>query len=633
MLKCMRDRVRSFGPSDHPARANLVAVDFETYYDDDIGISTHGSYGYIDDPRAQAYLVAIYAFDGELTYVGPVETAPWDKINGLPWWSHNAAFDAHVFEVAQHRGQVPEYIQPCSWDCTADLSVFLHAPRNLAGAARELLGVTLEKETRDLMKGKTYEDAIRLGLKDQLHRYALDGDGKHCYLLARKFGPGWPASEVRMSRLNRKAGSRGVHINQDMLAGSIKSLEHALWKAGNDIPWSWGGKGENKTPLSLVLAREQCRKDGIPAPTTFREDSEESDEWEEQYAKDFKWIHAIRAWRKCNMLLAKLRTVQRRVRPDGTFPYMIKYFGAHTGRFSGSDRFNMQNLPRDPMDLTGILTGESDELTRSIDLRNHFVPRPGMKMYIDDLSQIEARNLLYTVGDWKQLKLIEAGMDVYEAHARITLGYDLPITLEEAARLDKKYALMRKFAKARVLGLGYGCGAAKFRTVAATMARLELTPEQCRVSVSEFRLANPLICALWGKLHSMLKISALRQEHFKLILPSGRKLEYFNPHFEMGDIKAQVERGGTFYKFYGGKLTENYIQAFSRDLFVNGLLEVEDAGVADLDFHVHDEGVWDGIDDPGLLGQISSRLTTRPAWASDFPLGAKGHVSDFYFKD
>ncbi len=53
----MTERVRPFGPSDHPARRDLVAVDFETYYDNDTDIATLGSYGYINHPKANAYLV------------------------------------------------------------------------------------------------------------------------------------------------------------------------------------------------------------------------------------------------------------------------------------------------------------------------------------------------------------------------------------------------------------------------------------------------------------------------------------------------------------------------------------------------------------------------------------------------
>lgn len=608
------------GPSD----PDVVAIDFETYYDKEYGIETLGTYSYITDKRFDPYLVAIYADD--VSYVGNLAGCPWDKITGRPWVSHNASFDAHVFIEAQKRHLVPEWVCPCSWDCTADLAVYLKAPRNLAGVARELFKTTVNKTTRDFMKGKTWDDVIKLGKEKELLDYGLE-DARLCHRMARERAKYWPEQEIRISRLNRKAGSRGVHVDKDTLFKSIAALEQALWVAGELIPWEWGGHKQNKTPLSLPKAREQCRADGIPSPTSFQEDSEESTEWENKYGDAHPWIKAIRFWRKANRLFRLLTSIKTRIRPDGTFPYLIKYFGAHTGRFSGGDGVNMQNLPRDPFDLTSMLEDENPDLPRLIDTRSLFVAPENSLLYVADLAQIEARVLLYLAGDMKQLEKIASGYSVYEAHARETMGW-------AGGDLKKEDPEKYRLAKARVLGAGYGCGPKKFRTVAKMLANIDLTELQCQQTIQDFRFKNALITRLWQRLTDHIESQAARNEDFNLNLLSGRPLGYFKPHMESTRAWASVERGGAAYSFWGGVLVENLTQATARDIFTHGLLLVEEKGIADLSFHVHDEGVWTGPESgkKERLKEIEECMSSCPPWAEGLPLDADGIYTKEYKK-
>jgi hypothetical protein len=184
------------------------------------------------------------------------------------------------------------------------------------------------------------------------------------------------------------------------------------------------------------------------------------------------------------------------------------------------------------------------------------------------------------------------------------------------------------------LGAGYGAGAAKFKVIAKAMAGLDLTLAECKEAISEFRESNPKIPDFWYRMDAGLKMAANRREDFRIFLPSGRCLEYRNPHFEMGSISAQFERGGTFYRLWGAVAVENATQATARDIFTHGLLLAEEKGLADLSFHVHDEGVWlgdsTGADD--TLHEIEKCMSTPPPWAEDLPLGADGVHSEFYCK-
>lgn len=613
---------------------DVVAIDFETFYCDKAAkknpdllysISSLGAQGYVDDPRFDPYLVAVKS--DSVDYVGPLSGCPWDEIDGKPWVAHNMSFDAEVAMRAQDLGMIPGHIKPASMDCTADLGVFLNCGRSLAMASEALLGEKPSKGMRDYMDGRTWEDAVKDGKSEALVQYGRD-DARLCWTLAREHGKRWPDMEIRISRLNRRIGSRGAYINRELLEDYIKSLKMALWIAGSLIPWEWGPGAENKTPLSLVKAREQCRIDGIPAPTSFSEKDDKANAWEDKYADQFPWIRAIRVWRKANRTYQSLLTIRERLRPDGTFPFSLLYFGAHTGRFSGAGGFNMQNLPKYPLDLGPVFDDSEEDtsgLVREIDVRPLFIAPPGMKVAVVDLSQIEARVLLWLAGDETQLEEIRKGAHVYEAHARATMGWTGGPLKENDRNL---YAL----AKARVLGLGYGCGPSRFVALAKIMAGLDLSPSESSDTVLAFRATNRPVTRYWSALNRGFKLAMLDRRPFRVELPSGRKLRYFNIHMSDGDCVASNVRGfGPYKKFFGGKLAENVTQAASRDLFCEGLLRVEDEDLGDLVFHVHDEGVWYVPSEESLPG-IEKALSVPPDWAEDLPVSAEGDCADFYQK-
>ena len=118
-----------------------------------------------------------------------------------------------------------------------------------------------------------------------------------------------------------------------------------------------------------------------------------------------------------------------------------------------------------------------------MDVRSLFVPRPGKKFIICDLAQIEPRVMAWLVDDDKLLDLVKSGKDIYTAHALATMGAKV-VTKE-----------LRQLAKIRVLGLGYGCGAARFRDLAGSWGcHMEL--DQARAVVQNYRNSNAKIYKL-----------------------------------------------------------------------------------------------------------------------------------------
>lgn len=88
----------------------------------------------------------------------------------------------------------------------------------------------------------------------------------------------------------------------------------------------------------------------------------------------------------------------------GTLPVPLRYYAAHTGRWGGSDKTNLQNLPRGSM------------------LKKAILPPPG-HVFIDcDSSQIEARTVAWLAEQYDLVEAFDRGEDVYKIMASAIYG-------------------------------------------------------------------------------------------------------------------------------------------------------------------------------------------------------------------
>lgn len=576
-------------------------IDFETYYDSRISVTTLGLDAYMGHPACDIYMVAIYSHEADYAYVGTPAQADWRRLNGHHLVAHNAAFDKACFERLQREDVIPADIQ-CTWDCTADLSVFLGAGRSLQEAAKTLLGLDISKQVRADMKGKTFMEAVMLGSADDLAKYCL-GDAKLAYLLWANYAARWPEWERRLSRLTREMCRHGVAIDRAALDKGLQTLGMVMAEALQRLPWA-----ATAPPLSPAALRKECAKAGIPAPASLVAGSEACDAWEAEYGKRMPWVAAMRDYRKANTLYKKLRTLESRLRDDGTFGYGLKYYGAHTGRWSGDAGYNIQNLPRTPM--------------FGVDLRAMLIPRPGHVFIVSDLGQIEQRVLSWLAGDNQMMEVLATGVSVYEAHARATMGWT-------GGKLKEENPDLYRLAKSRVLGLGYGAGASVFVKIAKSMAGLDVSLSQAEQAVGEFRRTNPLILDLWRYLDIALR--SHEGKDFELPLLSGRSLTYRHVRRCSSGMAADVQ--GKRCQFFGGKLAENLTSATARDVLGWILLRLEDAGFRVV-MHVHDEVVVEVPMDQAEVAKakVHSIMTTNPPWLEDLPLSAETFLTNRYTK-
>lgn len=348
-----------------------AALDFETYYSAECSVQVQGMWGYLRHPEFEAYLLSVACSDGR-TWVGKPADFDWASIDGWDWLHHNASFDAAIIEWMQERGELPASARPSNTYDTADLAAYMGSPRSLKAAAKNLLGITVSKDTRIKMKGKRWE-TMTPGFQAEVSDYAK-ADARICLQLWQKFEAGWPEHERFLSKATRDMGARGVPIDTEKVSEGIALLARKLWEARRLIPWADDPDAPALSPKALAV---ECRKHGILPPKSMAKESVELETWLTEHGSRFPWVQAMSDYRRLNMLSEKLKTMQTRTKPDGWMPYGLKYFGAHTGRDSGDSGLNVQNLSR--AELFGV------------SLRECIKAPEGKVFVVCDLSQIEPR--------------------------------------------------------------------------------------------------------------------------------------------------------------------------------------------------------------------------------------------------
>lgn len=661
--------------------SRIIAIDTETYWNRKLKytVRTQIVDQYAASPLFECFLVS--ACDGVNSWAGEPSAFNWKSLNGQTLVSHNARFDKAIIAEMVKRGQIPAFT-PKEWLCTADMTSFLCNRRSLDAAVEHLLGQKVDKTVRADSHAKHWPTDFSADEQTAMLKYARE-DALWTWRLFDKFGHLWPANERRLSTLTSEQGARGVQINRELLNTYLMNSHEMLQKTAALLPWLRDVEDEDEgeysevpnKPTSVKAVADQCRRAGIPCPPPKSKDPEEYEEWEEKFALRHTWIQALSQWRSLNKLYQTGVKIKERLRDDGTLPFSLKYFGAHTGRWSGDAGVNFQNLRKvpvlcnehglmesSPKRIAGAVSFHAEThkwpewVAHTIDFRHLIIPRPGKRMITSDLAAIEPRILAWCAGDTAFLQQVASGMSCYEAHARGTMNWTGGNLKKED---PKQYAL----AKARVLALGYGAGADKFITMAQTLAGIDITegdPEfeevtnvftgevkqvsgygqRSRAIVKEFREQNARIVALWKTLDEAFKRSV--GEDFVLKLPSGRSLR-----FEAVRAEYRIEKdretgkprkkavftaivGGRRVQSYGGKLCENLVQSAARDCFAEHLIRLEDAGLPVL-FSCHDEAILE-VDESVQACDVEHIMSQTPDWIAGLPLAAEANVVPHYCK-
>ena len=368
--------------------------------------------------------------------------------------------------------------------------------------------------------------------------------------------------------------------------------------------------------------------------------------------------------------IKKYNAIESCICPDGRIRGLLQYYGANrTGRWAGR-LVQVQNLPRtyiEPLGLARRLVrerkrdalkviygGVPDTLSQLI--RTALTATPG-NVFIDaDFSAIEARVISWLAGEEWRLQVFRSHGKIYEASA--SQMFHVPI--EKIVKGNPEYAL-RARGKVAELALGYQGGVSAMRRMDSGHNLDDLSDEEVKGIVNQWRVANSHIQSLWNEMndaalqvityggavnvHGLIIARESDGMHVNMTiqLPSGRKLYYISPRI------GENRWGGPSITYmglndknkwgrvetYGGKLTENCVQAIARDCLAEAIENLEAAGFPVV-FHVHDEVVIDikrFADDKTMLKTVTEIMTRPIPWAPGLPLGADGWVGEFYRKD
>ena len=589
------------------------ALDFETYYDKRCSIRTLGPLGYFSHPEFDAYLLTVKGDDGT-EFVGHPKEFNWDLLIGNTALSHNASFDETLYLYGATQGWWPR-IDPAAWHCTADLAAYVRIPRSLKGATSTAFGLEIDKTTRDTMSGKRWE-SMSEEFREEVSAYAIK-DAELCLRLWEEFSARWPEEERMISTLNRRICQGGIPIDTELLKKQLETINEKLFEAESAIPWMGA-----RPLLSRAAFDDECLKEGLEPPESLAASNPESKKWMEYNSKKHEWINAVQNWRRINALKKKVESFDVATMPDARYYGGFMYFGAHTGRFSGSGgNLNLQNLPRDEM--------------FGINLRHLISTTEGKRLVVADLSQIEVRTLCWLAGDWAMLDEIEKCNDIYEAFA---IRFGRWKTEQGELKQDPK---LRHKVKAMVLGCGYGAGKKRFAEMSG------MTQKEANDAVDLYRSTMESVTKLWREYN--IDISGaynLTQQRiptpFTVDLPSGRVLDYGlikTDKMEEGEGRLQYmahfPKGAKMVpiKLWGGFVTENASQALARDIFSDMLVRVAKAGHKII-MHVHDEIVIevDKEEADQALSDVLKIMSTPPQWIPDIPLDADGAILTRYTK-
>lgn len=617
---------------------SLITIDFETYYSDDFSLTRLTTEEYIRDPRFEVIGVAVQLDDAEPVWFSGSreETRKW--LFQFNWkesavLAHNALFDGAILHW--HFG-----ISSMGFVDTLCMARALHGVEvggSLAKLAeRYQIGVKGDEVVH--AKGKTRcqfsaEDLARYG------EYCCN-DVRLTYDLFIKMYRGLPMEELRLINMTLRMFTHPMlYVDesalQERLDALIKEQHDLLDTLKERLKCNTGEEVRKKLSSNKQFAGVLKSFDIEPpvktSPITGKETwalakkdegfialTEHDDPFVQQ-------LCAVRLGTKSTLEEARIkRFMEIGQRNGGSIPIPLKYYGAHTGRWSGTDKVNFQNLPsRDPKKKA---------------LKKAIIPPEGYKIINSDSSQIEARVLAWLAGQEDVVEQFAKGQDVYSIFASSVYG----------RTITKADSVERFVGKTCILGLGYGTGALKLQhTLATTPPGAKLDEDECKRIVSVYRSKNHKIINLWEDAERML--SAVMEGNIKhplpigmhgcvnydnegVILPNGLRIRYPNLRCAEKDGKSRIvydSRKGEV-GIWGGSVVENIVQALARIIVGTQMVEIND--IHPVVLTVHDAAVIVVPDDEvnNATSLITKIMSTPPEWATGLPVSCEAKVGATY---
>lgn len=635
------------------AYEQIVTVDFETYFSKEysLRLKQYNTSGYIRDAQFKAQCVAIKVGTDPVVWVPDrlvdqaLRTVDWSRSALL---AHHVCFDGYI--LSHHYGITPAYYLD-----TLSMGRALHS--NGVSASLDSLArlYKLGNKLPDILGQTKGVRDIPDELMNQLGQYCAV-DTELCHELFCKMLPHFSQNELDLINLTARM------FCEPVLRLDVPRLEAELERVKLETQQKISAAKVPKTVLSSnkqfaqLLADRGVKVPMKKSPTTgkqtyafakndigFQALLHHGDEGVRRIVAARMAAKSTIGETRCARLLSESKA------PGNLLPVYLNYYGAHTGRWSGGNKINLQNL------------GRGSELRRSI------IAPPGHSVVVADSSQIEARMLGWLANDQDLLNQFRLKEDVYKHMA--------------AAIYSKPYNQItgteRFVGKVAVLGLGYGMGAEKFRNtllVGAMGPPVEITMATAYNVVQTYRAARRAIKQLWtlyqetllnmaawdpnGEPYDLGPLCIVPEEN-KVLLPNDLYLQYPGLQIDektsnlvyfdyatavkirlRGDIGEDKGK-----KMYGGLFTENVTQALARIVVGEQMLAVEkyfmdlrerakQGDIYRVATMTHDEIVSVVPTEMAqtVLDEKIRLMSIAPQWCKGVPLAAEGGFDVNYSK-
>jgi DNA polymerase len=601
---------------------NIIVVDFETFYSADYGLKKYTTEEYIRHAQFEVIGVAVQVNDGEPEWFTGSMRDIHQFLSGYDWenslaLAHNAVFDGFI--LSEQFG-----IKPKGWLDTLSMGRALHGTE-VGGSLAVLsahygLGV----------KGTEVVNALGLRREafpaEQLARYGdyCKNDVTLTWALFNAMSKEFPPTELRLIDLTIKMFTEPVlrldTVTLEEHLGRVKATKtHLLGALNKDSLMSNPKFAELLRGYGVVPPMKK-------SPTTGKQTyafSKTDEEFKALLEHPNAYVQTLVAARLGTKSTIEETRTERfiGIANRGPLPVPLRYYAAHTGRWGGDDKVNLQNLPRKST------------------LKYAMIAPEGYVILDSDSSQIEARTLAWLAGQNDLVQAFDDGEDVYKIMASAI--YNKPI---EAIIKDERFV-----GKQTILGAGYGMGPAKFQAQLKNFG-VEISLDEAKRIIDTYRLTYPQIVELWKDAGTALKAILQKQQTSLgrggllsvqgadgIILPNGLRLKYPNLHLHENEegkteIVYDTKKGKATIpnRIYGGKVIENVCQALARIIIGEQMLMIAKKYRVVMTVHDAIAIIVPTAEAETAKEYVELCMRLRPQWALELPLNCEAGYGTSY---
>ena len=656
---------------------NHLSIDIETRSSVDIGKA--GLYKYAQSPDFEILLFA-YKWNQDPVEIVDLkcgERIPEEIVKALSnpgtvKHAYNAAFEWYCLNRAGYKTPLPE------WRCTMAHGLYCGYTAGL-DATGKAIGLPQDKQKLAVGKaliryfcvpckptktngGRTWNQPWHDKLKwDLFKEYCCQDVITEHEIENRLSTFPMPLEEQRQWQMDVRMNAYGVRVDESLIEGALYVDSVSTERLTKEAIMLTGLENPN-SPAQLL---QWLAEHGVTLENLQKETVSAALE-DETLSEDVRRILEIR--QQLGKTSIKKYVAMDTAKGEGQrVRGLTQYYGANrTGRWAGR-MVQMQNLPRNYIktldyaretvkkknyDGLRLLYGNVPDTLSQL-IRTAFIPSEGNKFVVADFSAIEARVIAWLAGEQWVNEVFATHGKIYEA----TASQMFHVPLEKIVKGNPEYTLRQK-GKVATLALGYQGGPAAL--IAMGALKQGLTEEELPDIVQRWRQANPRIRDLWyavenaaiaamttaqpqainGLIFSLEGDLLYGQTFLTVRLPSGRKLFYPKPFLRENQfgkmalhyytVGQQTKKWG-IESTYGGKMTENIVQAVARDCLAVTLERIAARGLQVV-FHVHDEVIIDAPMET-TVDEICDLMAEPIPWAPGLILKGAGFENNYYMKD